>query len=69
MMDNICLDDALLKNLENISRKLASPEDLEFTEEERLVIAKIRQYYPISPLITQFFMGNVISDLQSRKKE
>jgi hypothetical protein len=67
-MDNICLDDALLKHLENISRKLASPEDLELTEEERLVIAKIKQHYPLSPLITQFFMDNVIPDPQSRKK-
>jgi hypothetical protein len=56
-------DQQLLKDLEIISKKLASPEDPFFTEEELLVVKKLRQKncgLPHLDLIEQFFANSFI---------
>ena len=61
-------DDKILKNLESISKKFVSPEDPSFTEEELLVLKKLKQRsYTLSPLITQFFIDSFSPDMQAIK--
>jgi hypothetical protein len=63
MIDIELGDQELLKDLEIISRKLASPENPVFTEEELLVVKKLRQRNSALThldLIEQFFANNSI---------
>jgi hypothetical protein len=63
MLDIELDDQELLKDLEAISRKLVSPEDPVFTEEELLVVKKLRQKNSALThldLIEQFFANNSI---------
>ena len=63
MLDIELDDQELLKDLETISRKLVSPEDPVFTEEELLVVKKLRQKNTALThlnLIEQFFANNSI---------
>ena len=63
MIDSELDDQQILKDLETISKKLASPEEPVFTEEELLVVKKLRQKnYALThlDLIEQFFANSVI---------
>ena len=55
---DIWLDDKTLENLKSISKKLASPGDLSLSEEEFLVVTKIKHERHLPSHVIKHFLAN-----------